>query len=156
MSEYQPPQEVAYPYVPPQYTGPKRPGKVQAIAIMTLIDGILSIVVSLLLAFMWIINGSMIGIATYGIGCLLIPICSLGCIYGIVTGILAIVYGAKLLPEPPKVQKPGKYVAIMEIINIINLNMTSMVIGILALIFYSDPQVKAYFAQIQQNPPPGT
>jgi hypothetical protein len=152
MSQYQTPQEGAYPYAQPQYTGPRKPGKVQAIAIMTLIDGILSIIVSLIWAVFWIFYGSMLGIATYGIGCLMIPLCSLGCIYGIVTGILAIVYGAKLLPEPPKTWKPGKHVAIMEIINIINLNVTSLVIGILALIFYNDPEVQAYFASLQQYP----
>ena len=79
---------------------------------------------------------------------------AVGCIYGIVTGILAIIYGAKLLPEPPKARQPSKSVAIMQIINIINMSVTSLVTGILALVFYEEPEVKAYFARIQQYPAP--
>jgi hypothetical protein len=54
-------------------------------------------------------------------------------------------YAAKLLPDPITVSEPAKYVAVMEIINVISGNITSLVIGILCLVFYSDPEVEAYF-----------
>ena len=115
-----------------------KPGKVQAIAILTLIDGILSILIGL----GWIVA---VVVGTLGIGIICTPVL----VYPIVMGILAIIYASKLIAEPPTVDKPAQYVAIMQIINIVFGGVLSLVSGILALVFYGDPEVKAYFARLQ-------
>ena len=135
MSEYQAP------------VASTKPGKVQAIAIMTLIDGILSI----LIALMW--GASIIGgvVGTLGMGFFLLLCCPVP-IYGIVIGIMEIVFAAKLLPEPPKTNEFSKTVAIMQIVNILSFNVLSVVTGILALVFANDPEVVAYFATVPAPP----
>ena len=114
-----------------------RPGMVQAIAIMTLVNGILNILASL---------GVTVGIVvgTLGIGLLCAPIT----IAPLVLGIFEIIYGVNLMAEPPKVTKPNQAIAILEICCIIIGNVVSLVIGILALVFYNDEEVKAYFNQL--------
>jgi hypothetical protein len=46
------------------------------------------------------------------------------------------------------VRKPAQYLAIMQIVNIVCGGVISLVTGILSLVFYNDPQVRAYFAHI--------
>jgi hypothetical protein len=133
MSEYQTPQRAA-----PQYTGLRKPGKVQAVAIMNLIDGILDVLYGL---FLVVFMGFLGGIGSAGILCLCIP----GGIYALMVGILEIISGAQLMSTPPKVQGIPKYVAIMQIVNIVSGNIFSLVIGILTLVFSGDPEVVAYF-----------
>ena len=111
-----------------------KPGQLQAISIYTLIMGIINIVFGIL----WCL--SIIGI---------IP-----GIYSIVTGILEIIYASKILPTPIKIGQPAKYVAIMEIVNIISFNVLSLAAGILSLVFYNDNQVRAYFNGFTQYYPP--
>jgi len=72
--------------------------------------------------------------------------------YSIVLGILEIIYATKVLPDPIKTSEPAKYLAIMEIINIVTCNFISLVVGILGLIFREDPEVQAYFAALQGRP----
>jgi hypothetical protein len=129
MSEFQTPQPAT-----PQKS---RPGKLQAVVIMTLIDGILNILYGLILAVTMGIGA----IGTLGITCLCVP----AGIYAVVVGVLEILAATKLMPEPPKVQEFPKYVAVMQIINIISGNVFSAVVGILALVFGNDPEVVAYF-----------
>jgi hypothetical protein len=126
-------------------TGAK-PGKVQAIAIMTLIDGIASI----LGAFFWVIFILSGVIGTAGLGFPLL-VCCVAPIYSLVVGIMDLVFAAKLLPDPPKTNEFSKPVAIMEIVNILSFNVLSVVTGILSLVFANDPEVIAYFATV---PPP--
>jgi hypothetical protein len=110
---------------------------VQAIAIMTLVNGILNILASL---------GVTLGIVlgTFGLGLLCAPIT----IAPLVLGIFEIIYGVNLMAEPPKVTKPNQVIAILEICCIIIGNVISLVVGILALVFYNDEEVKAYFNQL--------
>lgn len=121
---------------PPSY-GPPKPGMVQAIAIMTLINGILNIITAL----GWTLS---IIIGTIGIGIICAPVTILPA----VLGIFEIIYGAKLLSTPPKPVQPSQAIAIMEICCILELNVISLVVGILALVFYNDPTVKDYFARL--------
>lgn len=132
---------------PAAFSAPRggKPGKVQALAIMTLIDGILNVLYGLILAVSMLIGA----LGTVGITCLCVP----AGIYAIVVGILEIIAAAKLLPEPAKVKEFPKYLAIMQIINIISGNVFSTVTGILALVFANDPEVVAYFASIELAPP---
>ena len=117
----------------------EKPGMVQAIAIMTLANGILNIFASLI----WTI---LIVVGTIGIGLICTPITLLPA----VLGVFEILYGVNLMANPPKVTKPNQTIAILEIICIIFANVVSLVIGILALVFYNEDEVKAYFANLSQ------
>jgi uncharacterized membrane protein HdeD (DUF308 family) len=108
----------------------QKPGKVQAIAIMCLIDGILNIL--------------------WGIG-LIFTLCGapLG-IYALILGIFEIIYSIKVLPDPIKTNKPNKTLAIMQIVNIITGDVISLIIGIITLVFYNEPAVQQYFDAIPE------
>jgi hypothetical protein len=123
-----------------------KPGKVQALAIMTLIDGILNIVV---IGFGW--GLVILGSAFTGVGLIMLLCCPLP-IYAIVLGILEIIAATQLLPEPAKVKEFPKYLAIMQIINVISGGIFSIVIGILALVFANDPEVVAYLQSVEIAP----
>lgn len=112
-----------------------KPGMVQAVAIMTLVNGILNI--------LWgsgATLGMIAGIATI----CLVPVT----ILPLILGIFEILYAVKLMSNPPQPVRPSQAIAIMEICCILVGNVISLVIGILALVFYNDPAVKAYFARI--------
>jgi hypothetical protein len=119
-------------------TGAK-PGKVQVIAIFTLISGILNLLNSLAI----IGYGLLAGLTTFGIGCLLWLLAPLP----IVIGAMEIAYATKILPDPIKASRPGTATAIMEIVGIICCNVISCAAGITALVLYSDPEVKEYFSR---------
>jgi hypothetical protein len=116
---------------------PQKPGMVQAITIMTLINGILNVLAGLSLT-------SGLVLSTVGFGVLCSPIT----IAPAVLGVFEILYAAKLLSNPPQPVRPSQTIAILEICCILFGNLVSLVIGVLALVFYSDPGVKAYFARI--------
>ncbi len=110
----------------------QRPGKVQAIAIMTLIGGILAALVAL----NWLIaDASSMGI------CCLWP----GQYYTIVLAILAIIKGSQLLGQDAHRQAPPKGIAIMMIVDIINFDIPNLVMGIIILVFCNDPEVERFF-----------
>lgn len=120
----------------PVFTPQKTPGKVQTIAIITLVSGILNVLwgIGFTLA-----GGTSLVIATWGLGLLCIPFFLLP----IVLGIFEIIGGAKLLSNMPRKFKV-QTIAILEIIAIITGSTTSLVAGILNLVFYNDPEVKHY------------
>ena len=112
--------------LPPRY-GPAKPGKVQAVAAMTLAGGIVMVLIAL--AFMS--------------SCILLvwP----GTYYGLVAGIFTIVKGAALLGERADREAPPQATAILQIINILNGDVINLVLGILTLVFLGDAEVKRYF-----------
>ena len=118
----------------------QKPGQVQAIAIYTLVVGIINILTGI----------------GWGISLIGLPVG----IYCIVLGILEILYATKIMATPIKVDKPAKYIAIMEIVNVISFNLVSVAAGIVSLVFYNDEKVKAYFAgagapsTVTNAPPP--
>lgn len=109
-----------------------KPGKVQAIAIMTLVSGILNVFYGLVLTFLVVVG-------TIGIGLLCFPLT----IFPTVVGIFEIIAGAKLMANPPRTFKV-KTIAILEIVAIIAGSVPSAVVGILNLVFYNEPEVKDY------------
>ena len=123
--------------LPPSLPEPvalQKPGYVQAIAIMCLVDGILNI--------LW--GG---GLAlTFTLGLVTICCAPLG-LYPVVLGIFEIIYATQILPDPIRAAKPARYLAIMQIVNIITGDVVSATVGILSLVFYNDPRVQAYFAR---------
>lgn len=131
----QPAYQPSYPAAPNQ-----KPGLVMTIAIMTLVNGILNI--------FWALGAGVTLIASL-VGIVCLPFAA----YPIVLGILEIIYAARLLANSPQPVRPAKYLAIMEICDIVLLDVPSLVVGILALIFYNDPTVQAYFADLNSQPP---
>jgi hypothetical protein len=120
----------------PILPGAHKPGKVQAIAILTLGNGILNILWGLGMA-----GGHLWTIVCWPIGA-----------YPIVLGVLEIVYAAKLLSANPGAVQPARYLGIMEICAVLMGNVVSLVVGILVLAFYDDLEVKAYFASLPAQP----
>jgi hypothetical protein len=117
----------------------EKPGKVLAIAIMVLVGGILACLNSggVLLYF------GIQAVFTMGFGlvCCIYP----PPYYGIVLGIMAIMKGTQLIGEKGHLQPPPKAIAIMMIVNIINFDVPNLVMGILVLVFLSDPEVESYY-----------
>jgi uncharacterized metal-binding protein len=132
-----PPLPPAAPAIPP------KPGYVQAIAIMCLVDGILSILGG--------IGGVLIPLCGLMVPCVgLVTLCCVPTLlYAVVLGVLEIVYAAQVLPDPIRGVRPAKYLAIMQIVNIINGDVVSLTVGILSLVFYNDAQVKEYFRAVE-------
>ena len=131
-------QPVAYPP-----TTSQKPGMVTAIAIMTLVNGILNI--------FWSIGFACVMLSMFWA---VVPLlCLPFAVYPLVLGILEIIYAAKLIPNPPKPTQPAKWLAIMEICDIVLGDVVSLIVGILALVFYNDPTVQAYFANLNSQAP---
>ena len=106
---------------------------------MVLINGILNLMYALSL-FVW---GTLSCLTIVGIiwGLLMV----LWSLYPAILGVLEIVYAARILPNPIETSRPAKYISVMEIINIIACDFLGLVVGILSLVFYSEPEVVAYF-----------
>jgi hypothetical protein len=128
------------PPLPPYPVAQQKPGMVQAIAIMTLINGVLNILYGLGMTTAIVLGTLFIGI-----------ICAPLTILPVVLGIFEIVYAVKLLANPPQPVNPSQSIAICEIIAVLSGNFISLVVGILALVFYNDATVKAYFARINSQ-----
>ncbi|MED5381224.1 MAG: GYF domain-containing protein, partial [Verrucomicrobiota bacterium] len=95
---------------PAARSGP--PGKLQAIAIMTLVGGIIGVLVGLLYGCYF----GVLTIATFGFGVvfMLFPI------YSLIFGIMAVTKGSQMLGSNPlPAFRSAKSIAIMQIINII-------------------------------------
>ena len=118
----------------------EKPGMFTALSIMTLVSGVVNIVYSLGLT-----AGIVLG--TLGIGLICAPITILPAILGI----FEILYAVKLLANPPQRVQPSQAIAILEICCIVLGNVLSTVAGILALVFYNDPAVRAYFARLNSS-----
>ena len=117
------------------------PSLVKTIAVMTLINGIINL--------FWGLVATVTVTASIVLICL-VPLA----ILPTVLGIFEIIYAAKLLSSPPQPVQPSTTIAIFEILCILTFNVFSMIVGILALVFYNDPQVKDYFARLNEIPYP--
>jgi hypothetical protein len=118
----------------------RKPDRITAIAVLTLVSGILNIFWS-----MGVFLGTvMLGLSTFLIGCICIP---LG-VYPLALGIAEIVYAARLMRHPidPGL-KPSYVIAVLEIGDTLLGNVLALVVGVLALIFYNDPGVRRYFGE---------
>lgn len=124
-----------------------KPGKIQIIGIISLVNGILNILYGIIL----IIGFLTFGISTLGIGLIFGIICCPLSIAPIVLGIFEILYASKLMSNPPKPVLPGKTIAILDIACIIVGNMLSLAAGIVLLVMYNDPEVQEWFDELN-NP----
>ena len=132
---------------PAHYAAERKPDLVNAIAIFNLVDGILNI----LFAASWFLGITVFGVSTLGCGCLFLP---LG-LYPLILGILELMYGARLLPAEPREVTPARWLAVMQIVNILLGQVVSAVGGILTLVFLDNPEVRRWFAQRAPRPPAG-
>ena len=124
-----------------QFANQQKPTLVQVIAWMTLASGIVNL--------FWGIIASLTALATI-VGIVCIPFTILPTILGV----FEIIYAAKLLSNPPQPVLPSTNIAVLEIVTILVGNLFSMVVGILALVFYNDLVVKDYFARLNGMPVP--
>ena len=115
---------------------PIKPGKIQAISIMTLVGGIIGVLVGL----SWGCYFGMITLATFGIGVFLMILP----VYALIFGIMAVTRGSQMLGSNPMAFKSAKAIAIMQIVNIVCCDFTNLVLGIINLVFLNDPEVKDY------------
>ncbi|HSL42377.1 MAG TPA: hypothetical protein VK897_03025 [Anaerolineales bacterium] len=118
-----------------QVTNLQKPTLVNVIAWMTLASGIVNL--------FWGIGLSLTVMVTI-IGIVCVPFA----ILPTVLGIFEIIYAAKLLSNPPQPVQPSTNIAILEIVCILAGNIFSVVVGILALVFYNDITVRDYFARL--------
>jgi hypothetical protein len=114
-----------------------KPGKVTALGIATIVSGAVNI-----MAACGITASIVIGTIGFGIICAPITILPM------VLGIFEILYGVKILSNPPQPVRPSQIIAALEIAMVLFLNAISLAVGILALVFYNDQEVKEYFEQI--------
>lgn len=113
----------------------QKPGLFTTIALLTLASGIVNL--------FWGFIASASVLSTL-VGIICVPVTILPTILGV----FEIVYAAKLLSAQPQPILPSQNIAIFEILTFLMGNIFSMVVGILALIFYNDLSVKNYFARI--------
>lgn len=119
----------------------EQPGLVKTVAVLTLVNGIVNI--------FWGLVATAAVVPTIILACL-----SVFTILPTILGVFEIIYALKLLSNPPQPVQPSNAIAILEITCILTGNVFSMIVGILALVFYNDEQVKAYFAALNGIPYP--
>ena len=122
------------------------PGLVKTIAVLTLINGIVNIFWGLIL------TGTIV-MPTFGLALLCLPLV-LFTLLPTFLGIFETLYSIKLLSDPPQPVQPSTTIAMLEILCVLTGNVFSMIVGILSLVFYNDPQVKEYFANLNGIPYP--
>lgn len=122
------------------YYPEQKPGLVTAIAVMTLASGIINL--------FWGFVASATALGTI-VGVICLPITILPTILGI----FEIIYAAKLLSAQPQPTQPSTSIAVFQILTFMMGNIFSMVVGILALIFYNDVTVKEYFTRLNGGAP---
>ena len=114
-------------------TQPK-PSLIMVIGLMTLVNGIFNVI--------WGIS------IIVGTGFLAFICAAPIPLFPILLGGFEIAYAIKLLSNPPQPVKPSQSIAIWEIVAVFVGNVFSLIVGILALIFYNDTAVRDYFAQL--------
>jgi len=118
-----------------QYNIQEKPTLVNVIAWMTLASGVTNLI--------WGVAASGTALATV-VGIICIPFTILPTILGV----FELIYAAKLFSNPAQPVQPSTNIAVFEIASVLTGNVFSMVVGILALVFYNDTVVKDYFARL--------
>ena len=123
-----------------QFTNEPKPTFVNVIAWMTLASGVVNL--------FWGLGLSLTGLLSI-VGIICIPFMLLPTILGV----FEIIYAAKLMSNPPQTLQPSTTIAILEIVSALVGNFFSVVVGILALVFYNDVTVRDYFARLNGSAP---
>jgi len=119
----------------------EKPTLVNVIAWMTLASGVTNLI--------WGVAASGAALSTV-IGIICVPFTILPTILGV----FELIYAAKLISNPAQPVQPSTNIAVFEIASVAMGNVFSMVVGILALVFYNDILVKDYFARLNGILPP--
>ena len=119
-----------------------KPGKVTVIILLTLISGVVNL-------FLALAGTSALVLGTLGIG---LFCCAPLTILPGVLGVFEVLYAFDLMATPPKPVRQNQTIAILEILTILYGNVLGAVTGIVALVLYSEPEVKAYFARTNGSP----
>ena len=109
-----------------------KPGNVQLIGILMIVSGVINI-----LAGFGIATAIILGTFFVGLLCLPVLVIPVG------VGIWEVIVGANIVNGRPA--RNIQVVAGLEIASILWANVLSMVAGILVLVFYNDPETRAYF-----------
>ncbi|MCS7059737.1 MAG: hypothetical protein RMN25_01100 [Anaerolineae bacterium] len=143
-----------------------RPALVTTIAILTLVSGVFNVLigVSTLVGglFVAVIFGLVpqmanayefrqarfVGAMMMGIGIVTLVILLALAIYFLVLAFLELRYSVRLLANPPAVTRPARHIAVLEIVAVLGGNIIATLTGVLALAFYGEPAVQAYFAAL--------
>lgn len=125
---------------PRAYNLAEKPGKVTAIILLTLISGGFNI-------FFALAGTAAVVTGTLGIGLIC---CAPLTILPAVLGVFEVLYAFDLMAYPPKRVRPNQTIAILEILCILFGNVLAAIAGIIALVFYNEPEVRYYFAQINR------
>lgn len=107
-------------------------GKIQAIVIMTLVDGVLNLLLGMALIG---------GLATSVVGVLCLPLAAAP----LALGVFEIIYAAQAFSGGTIAARPIQWLAILQVCNLLFGNVVSLIVGILALVFYNDADVKAHY-----------
>lgn len=118
----------------------QKPTLLNAIAWMTLASGIVNL--------FWGFTASTMALAT-----IICSICIPITILPAILGVCELIYAAKLFSNPPQVKRPSTNIAVFEIATILTGNVFSAAVGIVALVFYNDANVKEYFARLNGTLP---
>jgi hypothetical protein len=121
----------------------QKPTLVQTIAWMTLASGVVNL--------FWGLAASGTALATI-VGVICTPLTILPTILGV----FELIYAAKLFSNPPQAMQASTNIAIFETASVLSGNIFSMAVGILALVFYNDAEVKNYFARLNGMPAPAS
>ncbi len=126
-----------------QITNQPKPALVSVITWMTLASGIVNLCWGIGFSLTLVFN-------SFGLGVL----CLWFTMLPTVLGIFEIIYAAKLTSNPPQTIRPSTTIAVLEIACVMALNLFSVVVGILSLVFYNDLTVREYFAWLNGLPAP--
>ncbi|MCI0610683.1 MAG: hypothetical protein L0Z71_16685 [Anaerolineae bacterium] len=113
----------------------QKPTLIHVIAWMTLASGVTNLI--------WGVAASGAALSTV-VGVVCVPFTILPTILGV----FELIYAAKLLSNPAQPVQPSTNIAVFEIASVATGNVFSMVVGILALVFYNDIVVRDYFARL--------
>ncbi|HMB55274.1 MAG TPA: hypothetical protein VKU40_18290 [Thermoanaerobaculia bacterium] len=122
----------------------RKPGKVTALAVINLAQGILSTCYAVWLVFFFLV----FALGSAGCGCVFVPLA----VFPLVVGILAIVHATKLLPEPPQAVAPAHWLAVLQMCTLLFGDVVSFAAGVAHLVLLNDSEVSAWFARNQPKP----
>jgi len=114
---------------------PQRPALVTATGIITALSGLVNITWGI------VFLTSLVGL-----------LCAPVTILPIVLGAFELGQAARLLTPTAKPATPARALAVFELLCIVFGNVFSAIVGVLALIFYTDAEVRRYFSQVLTTP----
>jgi hypothetical protein len=116
----------------------QKPANVQVIGILVLVSGAINILVGL-----GITVGVVLGTFLLGVVCLPLTLIPVG------VGIYELIVGIRVVSNQPPGNLP--LVGGLEIASILWGNFLSMIGGIVVLVFYNEPETKAYFEDLKSG-----